>query len=118
LADVEILVIDLRNAIRRMDLPMKKAQTRLDNRLGRPRVENCRDSPHIGIIEEVKFIKENIAALQAQLKQAQQSQAHLITARNDIEREIMLKRKTLEIDKGRTQWIRSHYPSATALSGY
>jgi tektin-4 len=66
----------------------------------------------------VKFIKENIAALQAQLKQAQQSQAHLITARNDIEREIMLKRKTFEIDKGRTQWIRSHYPSATALSGY
>ena len=115
---------------------MKKAQTRLDNRLGRPRVENCRDVPHFGfvlviitylhnaktffcrLIEEVKFIKENIAALQAQLKQAEESQANLITARNDLEREIMLKRKTLEIDKGRSQLIRSHYPSATALSGY
>ncbi|RZC42216.1 tektin-4 [Asbolus verrucosus] len=118
LADVETLMVDLRTAIRRMDLPMKKAQTRLDNRLGRPRVENCRDVPHMGLIEEVKFIKEDIAALQAQLRQAEESQARLITARNELEREIMLKRKSLEIDRGRTQWIRSHYPSAAALSGY
>lgn len=70
------------------------------------------------LIEEVKMIKDNIAALQAQLYQANDSQAKLITARNDVEREIMLKRKSLEIDKGRTQWIRSHYPSASALSGH
>ncbi|KAJ8967264.1 hypothetical protein NQ314_002992, partial [Rhamnusium bicolor] len=48
LADVEDLLRDLRAAIRRMDAPMKKAQTRLDNRLLRPRVENCRDAPHFG----------------------------------------------------------------------
>lgn len=37
LADIEDLIAELRSAIRRMDTPMKKAQTRLDNRLYRPR---------------------------------------------------------------------------------
>ncbi|KAG5890397.1 hypothetical protein JTB14_026280 [Gonioctena quinquepunctata] len=101
-----------------MDIPMKKAQTRLDNRLNRPRVENCRDVPHFGLVEEVKSIGESVAALQAQMKQAEDSQAKLIQARSELEREIMLKSKTLEIDNVRTKRIRSHYPSATALSGY
>ncbi|CAH1155106.1 unnamed protein product [Phaedon cochleariae] len=118
LADVEDLKDDLRNALRRMDIPMKKAQTRLDNRMRRPRVENCRDVPHFGLVEEVKSIGEAVAALQAQMNQAEDSQAKLMQARSDLEREIMLKRKTLEIDNDRTKRIRSHYPSATALSGY
>ncbi|XP_023015774.1 tektin A [Leptinotarsa decemlineata] len=118
LADVEDLKDALRNAIRRMDTPMKKAQTRLDNRLNRPRVENCRDVPHFGLVEEVKSIGESVAALQAQMNQAEESQGKLIQARSDLEREIMLKRKTLEIDNDRTKRIRSYYPSATALSGY
>lgn len=69
-------------------------------------------------MEEVKSIGENVSALSSQLKQAEESQANLIKARSDLEREIMVKRKTLEIDRDRTQRIRSHYPSATALSGY
>lgn len=126
---------NLRAAIRRLDTSMKKAHTRLDNRLLRPRVENCRDEAHFGwvkknlaylmtnikiprLIDEVKSIGENVAALQGQLKQAEFSQASLIKARNDLEREIMIKRKTLEIDRDRTQLIRSYYPSATALTGH
>ncbi|KAK9869351.1 hypothetical protein WA026_003108 [Henosepilachna vigintioctopunctata] len=101
-----------------MDLCLKKAQTRLDFRLQRQRVENCRDECHFGLIEEVKMIGEQSAALAAQLKQAEDSQAELITARNELENEIMRKRKTLEIDKVRIQQFRSYYPSATALSGY
>lgn len=69
-------------------------------------------------MEEVKSIGESIAALQAQLKQAQLSQMNLMKARGDLEREIMLKRKTLEVDNNRIKRIRSFYPSATALSGY
>lgn len=68
-------------------------------------------------MEEVKQIGESISALNAQLKQAEDSQAELIKARSDLEREIMVKRKTLEIDRTRTQLVRSHYPSAAALSG-
>lgn len=69
-------------------------------------------------MEEVKFISENVTALMSQLKQAEESQAKLIQARSDLEREIMVKRRTLEIDRDRIQMIRIHYPSATALSGY
>lgn len=72
----------------------------------------------IRLVEEVKSIGENVAALMAQLKQAEDSQSKLIQARSDLEREIMVKRKTLEIDSDRCQRIRSYYPSATALSGY
>ncbi|KAL1489558.1 hypothetical protein ABEB36_013511 [Hypothenemus hampei] len=118
LADVEDLMNSLKATIRRIDIPMKKAQTRLDNRLLRPRVENCRDPPHFGLIDEVKSISENVAALHAQLGQAQKSEEQMINIRNNLEREIMLKRKTLEIDRDRIRVIRSHYPSSTALSGY
>lgn len=70
------------------------------------------------LIEEVKLISDNVAALSAQLKQAEESQRTLIQSRSDLEREIMVKRKTLEIDRDRTSMIRSHYPSATALAGH
>lgn len=69
-------------------------------------------------MEEVRNISNNVAALQGQLKQAEDLQADLMKARSDIEREIMVKRKTLEIDKTRTQLIRSHYPTAEALQGH
>ncbi|KAB0798256.1 hypothetical protein PPYR_09249 [Photinus pyralis] len=118
LADVEDMIKSLRDQIRRMDIPMKKAQTRLDNRLQRPRVENCRDDAHYGLIEEVKTIGENVSALSAQLKIAEANQAELIKTRGVLEKEIIAKRKTLEIDKMRAQLIRSHYPSATALTGH
>lgn len=78
----------------------------------------CRDAPHFGLVEEVKSIGEGIAALQAQLNQSLASQDSLIKARGNLEREIMLKRKTLEVDNNRFKRIRSFYPSATALSGY
>lgn len=118
LAHVENLMISLEQAIRRMDLCLKKAQTRLDMRLQKQRVENCRDECHFGLIEEVKLIGEQSAALAAQLKQAGDNQAELIHSRNELEKEIMMKRKTLEIDRARIQHFRSYYPSATALSGY
>ncbi|XP_025832798.1 tektin-4 [Agrilus planipennis] len=117
LANVEGLVNDLRALVRRMDVPMKKAQTRLDNRNHRPRVENCRDEAQFGLVAEVKSIGENVSAILGQLRTAEESQASLIKARSDLEREIMLKRKTLEIDRTRIQTIRSFYPSATALMG-
>lgn len=50
LADVEDIIDDIRAALRRMDIAMKCAQTRLDNRLGRPRVENTRDAAHFGYV--------------------------------------------------------------------
>ncbi|KAB0798255.1 hypothetical protein PPYR_09248 [Photinus pyralis] len=118
LANVEDVIRDLQAAIQRMDIPMKKAQTRLDNRLVRPRVENCRDTVHFGLIEEVKIIGENVSALKAQLNTTVKNQDELIEIRNKLEKEIFIKKNSLEIDRARIQLLRSHYPSASELSGY
>lgn len=48
LVSTEKVIDRLQEAIRNMDFPMKVAQTRLDNKLTRPRVENCRDISTLG----------------------------------------------------------------------
>ncbi|CAG9863658.1 unnamed protein product [Phyllotreta striolata] len=117
IADIEMLINELMNGLRSLDIPVKKAQTRLDNRLKRPRVENCRDAVHFGLMEECKTLGESVAAVTAQLNQAKDSLAKLVKVRQDLEREIMIKRKTLEIDCERTNRFRSFYPSVAALTG-
>ncbi|XP_054275852.1 tektin-4-like [Macrosteles quadrilineatus] len=118
IAETEKLIGELKAAIRAMDAPMKKAQTRLDNRLHRPRTENCRDKPQFGLVEEVKTIADQVSCLQARLKEAEDALVRLYTTRGHLEREIQIKRNTLYIDKDRCQVTRAHYPSSTALAGY
>lgn len=97
---------------------MKVAQTRLANRLQRRNVESCRDTPQFALVEEVRMLNERTSAMLAELKQAEQTQSGLVKARGDLEREIIVKRKTLYIDRDRGQRMRSFYPSAVALSGF
>uniref|UniRef100_A0A182SIM5 Tektin n=1 Tax=Anopheles maculatus TaxID=74869 RepID=A0A182SIM5_9DIPT len=118
LADTEIQIDKLKVAIRNMDYSMMVVQTRLDNRNQRPRVENCRDQPQNLLIAEVKSIEVGTSAMNAQLKQEEDVKQELINRRNELEREIMLKRRTIAIDRDRCQLLRSHFPSSTALSGY
>lgn len=70
------------------------------------------------LVEEVKSIGERLSAVLAELKHAEKSQAELMKTRSVLEHEIMVKQRTLYIDKEQGQLLRSHYPSATALSGY
>lgn len=70
------------------------------------------------LIEEVKSTGECVSAVLAELKRAEESQTELIKTRSVLEHEIMVKQKTLYIDKEQGQLLRSRYPSATALSGY
>lgn len=70
------------------------------------------------LVEEVKFLGERVSAMLAELKRAEESQAQLVKTRGILEHEIMVKRKTLYIDKERGQFLRSYFPSATALSGF
>lgn len=70
------------------------------------------------LIEETKSLGERVSAVLAELKRAEESQAELMKTRSVLEHEIIVKRKTLYIDKERGQLLRSHYPSATALLGY
>lgn len=119
LADTEKQIEKLETSIKNMDSAMKVAQTRLDNRHNRRlRVENCRDKPQEGLINEVQNIQEGVTAMLAQLKQSNNIKNELMSSRGALEREIMLKRRAIQIDKERCQLLRSHFPSATALSGY
>lgn len=101
-----------------MDTPMKVAQTRLDNRNRRLNVENCRDRAHIGLVEEVRSTEEATLALSISIKEAEDTKIALSQTRVLLERELLLKRRTLQLDRERCLFYRSHYPSANALSGY
>ncbi|XP_070495197.1 tektin-4 [Chironomus tepperi] len=118
LADTEIQIEKLQVAIRNMDYPMKVSQTRLDNRHQRPRVENCRDESQFALIGEVKSINDSISILNEELKNSHEMKKQLMIERGNLEREIMLKRRTINIDRERIQLIRTSFPSTTALTGY
>ncbi|KAF7406321.1 hypothetical protein HZH68_005690 [Vespula germanica] len=118
LANTENLIEELRGSTKGLDNAMKLAQTRLSERLLRRNVESCRDVPQFALVDEVKSLGERVTATLGELKGAEDTQAGLIKARGDLEREILVKRKTLYIDKQRGQLLRSFYPSAAALSGF
>ncbi|CAH2098041.1 unnamed protein product [Euphydryas editha] len=119
IADMESLIANLQDSIRKMDAAMKLAQTRLDNRNNwRPHGESVRDQPHLGLIEEVKKIHETVTSLLGQLKNAERVRQDLLEKRIILERDIASKRKTLNIDRDRCGMVRSHYPSASELAGY
>nr|XP_026491890.1 tektin-4 [Vanessa tameamea] len=119
IADMELLISNLQDSVRKMDAAMKLAQTRLDNRNNwRPHGESVRDQPHLGLIEEVKKIHETVTSLLGQLKNAERVRQELLEKRIVLERDIASKRKTLNIDRDRCGMVRSHYPSASELAGY
>lgn len=117
LANTENLIEQLRGSTTGLDAAMKVAQTRLAQRMLRSNVESCRDIPQFALIDEVKSVGERVAATLGELKAAESTQAGLVKARGDLEREIIVKRRTLYIDKQRGQSLRSFYPSAATLSG-
>ncbi|KAF7992885.1 hypothetical protein HCN44_005229 [Aphidius gifuensis] len=118
LSDTEKLIEELRGATKGLDDALKVAQSRLSDRLNRRNVESCRDTSQSGLIEEVKIINDNLSLMAKQLKIAEQTQAGLVKSRGDLEREIIVKKKTLFVDRDRGQLLRSYYPSAEALSGH
>ncbi|KAK2578310.1 hypothetical protein KPH14_002585 [Odynerus spinipes] len=117
LANTENLIEELRGSTKGLDAAMKLVQTRLAERMLRRNVESCRDVPQFALIDELKSLGERVTATLGELKHAEDTQAGLVKARGDLEREIIVKRKTLYIDKQRGQLLRSFYPSAAALSG-
>ncbi|KAH8279756.1 hypothetical protein KR054_004259 [Drosophila jambulina] len=117
LADVENRITLLKRRISDFDASMKVAQTRMDNRGYRPNVENCRDLAQQELIDGVHTIQSSVSALLHELEESEQVKADLVSTRARLEREIMLKRRSLFIDRDRCMVLRSHYPSANTLSG-
>lgn len=70
------------------------------------------------LIAEVRELNESLAKMEGQVREVEEAQAGLVKARNDLEREIVVKKKSLWIDRDRGQLLRSFYPSAEELSGH
>lgn len=66
----------------------------------------------------MKSLGEHTSAVLAELKRAEEVQAELVKARGILEHEIMVKRKTLHIDKERGRLLRTFFPSTTDLAGF
>lgn len=118
LADTEILIEKLNQDLQNMDTPMKVAQTRMNNRNHRLYIENCRDRAHVGLVEEIRSIGEATLTISIAIKEAENARSNLIQTRTLLQRELILKRQALEIDKERCLFYRNHYPSTAALSGF
>ncbi|KAL8576530.1 hypothetical protein ACOMHN_003088 [Nucella lapillus] len=71
IAEMENDIRGVEEALRNKINPMKKAQTRLENRTYRPGVELCRDAPQYGLTDEVKQLEATTKALEEKLKQSQ-----------------------------------------------
>ncbi|XP_043660719.1 tektin-4 [Drosophila teissieri] len=117
LADVENRIEQMKRRISSFDASMKVAQTRMDNRSYRPNVENCRDLAQQELIDGVHTIQSSVSALLHELEEAERVKTDLVSSRARLEREIMLKRRSLFIDRDRCMLMRSYYPSANTLSG-
>lgn len=115
---MEKLMTELKHSIRSMDNPMKVAQTRLHNRNLHLQVENCRDKTQHSLVSEVSIIQSETSKMETALKEAEKVYEKLLANKVHLETEIMLKRRTIIIDKERCQSIRSEFPSATELTGF
>lgn len=97
---------------------MKTVQTRLDNRNKyRYNVENCRDRSHFALVDEAKTVQDGMTAMSASIQEAENTKRHLMDTRNDLEREIMLKKRSIMVDRERCLLLRTNFPSTTTLIG-
>ncbi|KAI5727539.1 hypothetical protein M8J77_003521 [Diaphorina citri] len=118
LGETETVIADLKNIIQNLEKALKVAQTRLSNRQARLSVENCQDDVQAGLLEEVKCLTTQISSLMDQLRQAETTQNGLLYARNKLESEIQVKRKSITVDNDRCNAVRAQYPSLVTLSGH
>jgi tektin-4 len=64
----------------------------------------------------MKILGECTTGMLGQLKRAEDSHMELIKMRSNLEHEIIIKRKTLYMDRERGQLLRSLFPPITDLS--
>ena len=103
---LRIFMFFLKAAIRAKGDPLKVSQSRLEKRSHRPEIENCNDSAHIKMVEEVGTIHQTIDHLNAKLAEAQEAKADLLSMEKNLETDIGIKTNSLRIDKHKCLGIR------------
>ncbi|CAG5107171.1 Oidioi.mRNA.OKI2018_I69.chr1.g3187.t1.cds [Oikopleura dioica] len=116
--DVETTIKRLHRAIADKELPVKVAETRLDERTRRPNLELCRDPAQLMLVSEVKQLQATLASLRQRLDEEQHQLQKLVTARSKIEHEIRTKANSIFIDQDKCMSMRKTFPTTPRLSGY
>jgi len=117
LVETETRIAYLRQLLAKFDSSMKLAQTRMATRNARCNVEDCRDKAQQRLVDEVIANQDGVEGLLNVLEEAEKSKQELINLRLRLEHDIMLKRKSLFLDRDRCMKLRAHFPSASALKG-
>uniref|UniRef100_A0A8C4XH05 Tektin n=1 Tax=Erpetoichthys calabaricus TaxID=27687 RepID=A0A8C4XH05_ERPCA len=111
-------IVELQQAIRDKEAPLKVAETRLYRRSFRPNMELCRDPVQFRLVSEVGEITESIESLQKKLEEAKQSLSSMEDTRMALEKEIGNKKNSLFIDRDKCMTHRTRYPPVNRLLGY
>ncbi|XP_040564679.1 tektin-4 [Lepeophtheirus salmonis] len=118
ITDLETSISNLNMSHWDKQAPIKVAQSRLTNRHQRPNVEMCRDDPAHGLIEEVRELETSLTRLEVKLSDGEDRLRDLQHSRTAIEKELTVKRNSIQIDRGKCLRIRSRYPSLNTLCGH
>lgn len=108
--DMERAVDLLKKAIYAKELPLKMAQTRLDERTRRIHVELCNDPVMKGLQREVAEIRESVRILKEKLRQAENALVRLLKTRAALEDDISVKENSLQIDSKYCLGMRKNMP--------
>jgi tektin-2 len=99
IAETEEAIASLSQALADKTPPLMVANTRLENRTHRPRVELCRDPPMYGMVEEVAEIAGTQHSLGEKLTTAQQGLGTLQRTLERIQRDLESKTACVALDK-------------------
>lgn len=113
--DMEKNVELLKKSIHDKEAPMQVAQTRLDTRLRRPNVEQCRDAVHTRLVEEVGEITDTVDHLQHRLREAENALQALLRTKGALEQDLTIKNNTLFIDREKCMAMRKTFPMSPRL---
>ncbi|XP_048729260.1 tektin-3-like isoform X1 [Ostrea edulis] len=108
--DMEKNIELLRKAIQDKEMPMKVAQTRLDERTRRINVELCNDPVMKSLQREVNEIRESVRILKERLKASELSLARLMKTKATLEHDIGVKDNTVKIDTSYCMGMRKGFP--------
>jgi len=116
--ETEQLVADIKRAIAHKDMPLRVAQTRLDERTRRPNVELCRDPTQLRLVQEVNMIDETIKVLSGRLNETLETLQGLVNAKSSLEHELSVKANSLFIDQEKCMSIRKSFPTTRRMVVY
>ncbi|XP_071121189.1 tektin-3-like isoform X5 [Mytilus edulis] len=108
--DMENNINLLRKAIQDKEMPMKVAQTRLDERTRRINVELCNDPVMKSLQREVNEIRDSVRILKERLKASELSLARLMKTKATLEHDISVKDNSLKTDSQYCMGMRKGFP--------